>query len=62
MVCISKYVLKIATEQFENVPESTEELAQFVTQVDKYSDDVCTILAKDTVLATFDILLQQLVK
>ena len=60
MAAIAAYVSKIAPTQFSSVPNSVLELNTFIEHVDKYSDEICSMLPMDSVLANFDILLQKL--
>lgn len=62
MACVSKYVLKMASEHFETVPNSILELAEFNKKVSNYSESVCSILPEDEVLAGLDNLLLQILE
>lgn len=59
MVCVATYILKAAPQQFSPIPESVTKLNIFIKNVNDYSDQVCSILKLDSVLANFDILLQK---
>lgn len=61
MVCVSRQILKLAKNQFSEIPGSVKELDKFISDVQAYSSDVCTILKDDIVLADLDILLADLV-
>lgn len=62
MTCVAIYVLRIAPNQFPSVPETLSGLREFVNKINDYSDQVCSILKLDSVLANFDILLQEILK
>lgn len=62
MACVGKYILAAAPTQFETVPRSVQETDSFIESVNKYSDDVCSMLPLDEVLANLDILLQGIIK
>lgn len=62
MACTSRYVLTIAPKQFDELPKEVLELKDFMSNIDRYSDDVCIMLPKDVVLAESDILLQHILK
>lgn len=62
MVCVAKYVLVISELQYGELPKPLQNLKAFIARVDRYSDDVCLMLPRDTVLASMDILLQRIIK
>ncbi len=62
MVCVAKYILAAAPTQFSKVPKSILDIDTFIENVYLYSDDVCCMLPRDAVLASMDILLQDIVR
>ncbi|UPK33194.1 hypothetical protein IVB18_33945 [Bradyrhizobium sp. 186] len=62
MACVAKYVLAVSAVQFEKIPESVRQLDIFIERINRYSDEVCLMLPRDTVLASMDILLQKIIR
>lgn len=60
MTCIAAYVLRASPTQFPSTPNSVKKLSVFIEKIDNYSNDICSILPMDSVLANLDILLQKL--
>jgi hypothetical protein len=60
MACVSKYILIASPDQFKEVPRSVQDISIFIERVYAFSDDVCTMLPLDQVLARMDILLQDI--
>lgn len=61
MVCTSRYVMKISTYQFDEMPAAVKELSRFIDMVVSYSNDVCSIFSRDLVFAQLDTLLEQFI-
>ncbi|MBU6462346.1 MAG: hypothetical protein KGL35_01125 [Bradyrhizobium sp.] len=61
MACVSKYILVASPSQFNQVPQSVQDISIFIERVYAFSDDVCTMLPLDEVLSKLDILLQEIV-
>jgi hypothetical protein len=62
MACVAKYVLAVSAIQFEKIPETVRQLDLFIERINRYSDEVCLMLPRDTVLANMDILLQKIIR
>jgi len=57
MICVSRYLLKNAPDQFGETPQPIQELAEFIQDVEKYSKDVCSMLPSDYLLHSMNKLL-----
>jgi hypothetical protein len=58
MACVSKYISVASPDQFKEVPRSVQDIGIFIERLYAFSDDVCTMLPLDELLAKMDILLQ----
>jgi len=61
MACVGKYILVASPTQFKEVPQSVQDISNFIERVYLFSDDVCRMLPLDEVLAKMDILLQGII-
>jgi hypothetical protein len=62
MACIGKYILATVTDQSKDLPKTVRDIDIFIQNVYKYSDDICSMLPLDEVLANMDILLQDILQ
>jgi hypothetical protein len=62
MACAARYVLVASEIEFGKIPDPIQSLGAFVEGVNNYSDAVCLMLPRDSILATMDILLQKIIR
>jgi hypothetical protein len=60
MVCVSKYMAEITP--VHAVPQSVNEIGIFIQNATEYSDDVCSMLPLDKMLASMNALLQDIAR